>query len=112
MDRIDHDCLWIIKICLVILFLTLPLAVESLEEDNKGHSDFFFACSGGKLEGVKKAIEAHSSEYIYVLTCHVCSSTPQDETTDSGFIVFVLFAFSVFQLGSMLRPTMEYPVSI
>lgn len=88
MDRIDHACLWIIKICLVILFMALPLAVESSEEDNKGDSDFFFACSGGKLEGVKTAIEAHPSVYIYVLTCHVCSSTPRDETTDSCFLCF------------------------
>jgi hypothetical protein len=68
MDKIDHACLWAIKVCLVILFLTLPHAVvvsgeeQNNENQQQADSDFFSYCSGGKLEEVQAALEQHPSE--------------------------------------------------
>ena len=60
MDYIDHACLLILKICLLTIFLTLPHAV--LSEDSSGidpNKEFFFACSGGKLDQVKEYLNEH-----------------------------------------------------
>lgn len=61
LDRIDRLLLWTVKICLLILFFTLPdaysVAMAQGNEENPIPSDFFFACSGGKLDDVTAAIE-------------------------------------------------------
>lgn len=60
MDRIDHMLLWMIKIGLFVLFLTLPQVVLSDDEHAASpSSDFFFACSGGKLEEIKTYLTDH-----------------------------------------------------
>lgn len=65
LDRIDHALLWTVKICLVILFFTLPdaysvvMAQNSEDEATPANPEFFFACSGGKLDRVASAIEQH-----------------------------------------------------
>lgn len=57
LDRIDHFLIWVIKISLFVLFLTLPPVVMSDEE--LVDSDFFFACSGGKLDDIKSFLKEH-----------------------------------------------------
>jgi hypothetical protein len=57
LDRLDHALLWVIKISLVVLFLALPQAVLSEEDGIDG--DFFFACSGGKLDQLKSYLNDH-----------------------------------------------------
>ena len=73
MDRIDHACMWIINICLVILFFTLPMAVDGDETMPNPKEDaasaivdpsYFFACSGGKLDDVQSALEEHPCTYF------------------------------------------------
>lgn len=64
LDRIDHILLWIIKLGLVVLFLTLPpVVLSSTGDSNNGQvavdSDFFLACSGGKLDLVKTFLQEH-----------------------------------------------------
>jgi ankyrin repeat protein len=87
MDRIDHALRWTIKVCLVVLFLTLPDVlgvdqqqqkqqqqrrndhnggsdsglVDGTDDDNNDgdNSDFFFSCSGGKFDSVRKALREH-----------------------------------------------------
>lgn len=66
MDKIDHALLWIMKISLLVLFLTLPHALgvngEEQNHDQQDDSEFFFHCSGGKLEEVQSALEQHPSK--------------------------------------------------
>lgn len=58
MDHIDHMLLWTIKICLVILFLTLPIALaEELPGDN-----YWLACSGGDVEVIEKSLNQNPGE--------------------------------------------------
>ena len=64
LDRIDHAMLWTVKICLIILFFTLPdaysVAMAQVDEAAAGPPpEFFFACSGGKMEDATKAIGQH-----------------------------------------------------
>mmetsp|Transcript_14662 Transcript_14662/g.25405 ORF Transcript_14662/g.25405 Transcript_14662/m.25405 type:complete len:233 (-) Transcript_14662:213-911(-) len=76
LDRIDHALLWTIKTALVVLFFTLPdlysvMASSSSssssplsqqqQHDNANHpgQEFFFDCSGGNVDGVRKALEEH-----------------------------------------------------
>lgn len=70
LDRIDQALLWTIKVCLVLLFLTLPdvLGVDQQssreDADTSGgsrdeESDFFFSCSSGKLDLLREALEEH-----------------------------------------------------
>ena len=60
LDRIDHVLLWIIKISLVVLFLTLPEAVLSEQQESAtATQDFFLACSGGKLADIKTYLSEH-----------------------------------------------------
>jgi hypothetical protein len=64
LDQLDHVLLWTVKICLVILFFTLPDAYSVVmasnnEEDTLTRPEFFFACSGGKLDGATAAVEQH-----------------------------------------------------
>jgi hypothetical protein len=74
LDRIDQALLWIIKICLVVLFFTLPdlynVAVSAQEEDASSAvppQAFFFACSGGNLEAVQNALKEHP-EWVHART--------------------------------------------
>jgi ankyrin repeat protein len=55
MDRIDFLLVWTIKICLVALFFTLPIALA----DELPPDDFWLSCSGGKLQGIRKALKEH-----------------------------------------------------
>jgi hypothetical protein len=62
LDRIDHVLLWTIKICLLVLFFTLPDLYEvivSAQLHNGPPQEFFFACSGGDLGKVKTAVKEH-----------------------------------------------------
>ncbi|KAG7373155.1 ankyrin repeat domain protein [Nitzschia inconspicua] len=62
LDRIDHVLVWTIKICLVILFFTLPdlyNVVVIAQEHSIPPQEFFFACSGGDVEKVKNALADH-----------------------------------------------------
>lgn len=58
LDRIDQLCLWVIKIALVVLFVTLPTVASAAEE--APDKDFFFHCSNGVLEKVTESLEKHS----------------------------------------------------
>ena len=59
MDHIDHMLLWTIQICLVILFVTLPMALaEEVPGDN-----YWLACSGGDVEAIGKALEQNPGEW-------------------------------------------------
>jgi hypothetical protein len=72
LDCIDHALLWTIKVCLILLFLTLPdvLGVVDESTQNEARSDggttgvdedseFFHFCSGGKLDQVKETLQQH-----------------------------------------------------
>lgn len=62
LDRIDHALLWTIKICLVVLFFTLPDLYEvgvSAQKDRPPPQEFFLACSGGDVEKVKADLTEH-----------------------------------------------------
>jgi ankyrin repeat protein len=69
LDSIDHALLWTIKICLVLLFFTLPdvLGVADQQQQNDASSggsadddgEFFFFCSSGKLDLVAEALRDH-----------------------------------------------------
>jgi ankyrin repeat protein len=60
LDRIDQFLLWVIKISLLVLFLTLPQVVLSEEEPPMRATDpFFFACGKGGLGLVKSLLEEH-----------------------------------------------------
>jgi hypothetical protein len=79
MDRVDHLCIWAIRCSVVILFLTLPHALvvdasgdASTDESMAASPEFFFACSGGKLDVVKTSIEEHPSEYNKNKKCQTC----------------------------------------
>jgi hypothetical protein len=72
LDRIDHALLWTIKICLVVLFFTLPdlyevVVVNAQEQNNKPPQEFFFACSGGDLKKVETALTEHP-EWVHART--------------------------------------------
>lgn len=58
MDRIDRMLIMIIKICLVVLFVTLP---QALADDEPG-DDFWLSCSSGKIEAVSNSLEQHPSK--------------------------------------------------
>lgn len=52
MDNIDNFLLWTIKICLVILFVTLPIALaKEMPDDNH-----WLSCSGGDVEALEEAL--------------------------------------------------------
>ena len=57
LDKIDHLLMGVIHACLLVLFMTLPHVV--LSEEQLVDSDFFFACSGGKLEKVQGFLKDH-----------------------------------------------------
>ena len=57
LDRIDRGLLWVIKVCLLVLFLTLPPVV--LSDEDKVNPGFFFSCSGGDIEGISDFLEYH-----------------------------------------------------
>ncbi|KAL3920581.1 MAG: hypothetical protein SGILL_003190 [Bacillariaceae sp.] len=65
LDRIDKALLWTVKICLAILFFTLPdaysvvMAMETEDNTNAPPQEFFFACSGGKLDIVTASLTEH-----------------------------------------------------
>jgi hypothetical protein len=56
-DRLDRLCLWVIKIALVVLFVTLPNIASAAEE--AADQDFFFHCSSGVLEKVTESLDMH-----------------------------------------------------
>jgi hypothetical protein len=58
LDRIDHLCLWVVKIALVVLFVTLPNVASAAAEEAPAQ-DFFFHCSNGGLEEVKESLDMH-----------------------------------------------------
>ena len=60
MDEIDHILLWTIKVCLVVLFVTLPMALaEELPGDN-----YWLACSGGDAQVIEQALEQNPGKPI------------------------------------------------
>lgn len=74
LDRIDHVLLWTIKICLVVLFFTLPdvyeiAAAASSQDDavSPPPQSFFFACSGGDVETVQQSLTEHP-EWVHART--------------------------------------------
>jgi hypothetical protein len=56
-DRLDHLCLWVIKIALAVLLVTLPNVVSAAEE--APGQDFFVHCSDGELEKVAESLDKH-----------------------------------------------------
>eukprot|EP00934_Nitzschia_sp_Nitz4_P007617 Nitzschia sp. Nitz4//scaffold98_size77359//13658//14296//NITZ4_005538-RA/size77359-processed-gene-0.32-mRNA-1//-1//CDS//3329560727//7607//frame0 len=60
-DRIDRCLWWLIQICLVVLFLTLPQVVLGDVDTVKPSSDYFYACSSGDLETVQSLLTEHPS---------------------------------------------------
>ena len=56
-DRLDHVCLWIMKIALGVLLLTLPNVVSAAEE--APDQDFFVHCSNGELAKVTDSLDKH-----------------------------------------------------
>lgn len=63
MDRIDHTLMFIMKISLIVLFVTLP---QAFAEDEPGE-EFWLSCSGGNTEAIEKALEQHPSKFHFVL---------------------------------------------
>jgi hypothetical protein len=64
MDRIDHTLMLILKIGLIVLFVTLP---QAFAEDEPG-DEFWLSCSGGNTEAMEKALEQHPSK-LYFVSC-------------------------------------------
>ncbi|CAJ1931708.1 unnamed protein product [Cylindrotheca closterium] len=63
MDEIDHILLWTIKVCLVVLFVTLPMALaEELPGDN-----YWLACSGGDAKIIERSLEQNPA-WIHATT--------------------------------------------
>eukprot|EP00980_Cylindrotheca_fusiformis_P003339 scaffold746_cov123-Cylindrotheca_fusiformis.AAC.27 len=57
MDRLDRFLILIIKVSLLVLFITLPQALA----DEEPGEEFWLSCSGGNLGPIKKALEDHPS---------------------------------------------------
>lgn len=55
MDRIDHALVWFIKLSLIALFLTLPVAFAQTEPAD----EFWMSCSDGKADTIKESLKAH-----------------------------------------------------
>jgi hypothetical protein len=55
--RLDHLCLWVIKIALGILLVTLPNVVSAAEEATD--KNFFVHCMNGELEKVAESLDKH-----------------------------------------------------
>ena len=66
-DLIDRICVWTIRLSLVMVFYSLPNALAEMEdgggETHKQNEDlksqYFFACSGGKLDIVQTSLETN-----------------------------------------------------
>jgi len=75
LDRFDHFLLWVINICLVVLFLTLPEVVFAEPQETVPDTtttttaipEFFMACSRGKLDDLKSYLTEHP-EWIHART--------------------------------------------
>mmetsp|Transcript_19182 Transcript_19182/g.54456 ORF Transcript_19182/g.54456 Transcript_19182/m.54456 type:complete len:214 (+) Transcript_19182:130-771(+) len=59
-DRVDLICTWIFQISLVVFLIAvsdLVCAEDEIDQQRITDDDFFHFCSGGKLDGIRTALE-------------------------------------------------------
>ena len=59
-DTIDLALIWVIKVCLVVIYLTVPqLVVDATEPTIQPDEAFFFMCSGGHVTQLHDELLQH-----------------------------------------------------
>ena len=63
-DKIDLTLIWVIKICLLVLYLTVPqLVVDATEPATQPDEAFFFLCSGGHVTQLQDELLQHPGTF-------------------------------------------------
>jgi hypothetical protein len=111
LDTVDHTLLWIIKIGMILFFITSPDLFEytttiatsdEASSTQRPPQEFFFACSGGDIDHVKESLQkspqwANSRTENGETPLHLTYVyTSSDELSFPVFIVAISHYFPIF----------------